>query len=96
MEVARIHGDQQIGRTVTAFATEALQQLLGLAGEQIDPNPGLLGEAVEQWFDQFFLAGRVEVDLTLGSGGGRAGQRQGQGGGQGKHERIEQSGSRHD
>ena len=45
---AGVDRDQHVGRAVAALGLDALEQLVGVALDQIDHNAGLLGERVVQ------------------------------------------------
>ncbi|WP_363170022.1 hypothetical protein [uncultured Lamprocystis sp.] len=63
-----------------------MEQRILLAGDQIDRNPGLGGEAIQQRFDQLLFARRVDVDF-IGGDGGQA-QHQSRGNGKGTEDSI--------
>ena len=55
--------DQDVGRAVAALRLDPLDQLVGVALDQIDLDPGLLGERVVQRDVGIVVARRVEIDL---------------------------------
>ena len=68
-QAAGVGGQEDVGGAVGGLALEALQQGVGLGADQIDDDPGLGGEGVEQRFDENFLARRIDIDLGAGGDG---------------------------
>ena len=79
-EPSGVHGDQHVGRAVSAFGDDAFDQLVAAALDQIDGDPRLLREVVVQRQVRVVVARGVDVDL-LGRRDG-AGARHGRAGGQ--------------
>ena len=71
-----VDGEEDIGRAVGAFVLQAFEQLVFLALDAIDLDPGLLGEVAVQRFVGLIVAGRVEVQHLFLSGGSAADQQQ--------------------
>ena len=75
-----IDGDEDIGRAVGALVADALDQLVGIALDQPDPDSGLLGEGLVQGPVRVIMPGGVEVHLPGRRGGAGAAGQQGGGG----------------
>ena len=60
---AGVDRDQHVGRAVAALGLDPLDQLVGVALDQVDLDPGLLGEPVVERDVGVVVPRRVEVDL---------------------------------
>jgi len=66
VQIAGIDGNQDVGGGVAAFEPQPLQQFVRAAGQQIDGDPRIAGEVVEQGLDQVLLTCGVQVDFAIG------------------------------
>ena len=77
-EVAGVHGEQQVGRGVSAFGLDPRHQRRFLVGDELDLHAGLAGVGIEHRLDQLVDARGIHHHFVGGLG--QAGDAQGQGG----------------